>query len=140
MKYARHGLFVFIFVIGVLPIAWMFGASLWSAEGLSLKHYAALFQEARVLKLLGNTTVLALLTVAGALLLGVPLAFVFCFGDLGATLIVYSAGGATLPIRLYTIMANSPESVTAAMSVILVLPILLAVFLVVYLSRFLFTR
>jgi iron(III) transport system permease protein len=118
----------------------MFGASLWSAEGLSLKHYAALFQEARVLKLLGNTTVLALLTVAGALLLGVPLAFVFCFGDLGATLIVYSAGGATLPIRLYTIMANSPESVTAAMSVILVLPILLAVFLVVYLSRFLFTR
>jgi iron(III) transport system permease protein len=64
------------------------------------------------------------------------IAFIFCFGELGATLIVYPAGGATLPIRLYTIMANSPESVTAAMSVILVLPILLAVFAIVFLSKY----
>jgi iron(III) transport system permease protein len=68
------------------------------------------------------------------------IAFIFCFGELGATIMVYPAGGATLSIRLYTIMANSPESVTAAMSVILILPILLAVAVVMLLSKFLFTR
>ncbi len=310
----------FILIIGIAPLVWMFGASIWSPQGLTLQNYAASFQEVRTFKLLGNTIALGMMVVGGTLLLGVPLgflsartdrpfrnmlstvlliplflppyilavawscvlgkrgllhkwfslgepasaflhslaggatiltlaflpiailfiktalaqvhveieeaarleasrqqilrhitlpliapamlssgiliviiaylarfliltermflatlkqippsceeaamidgastaqiwsrillpltaptmaaawilAFVFCFGDLGATLIVYPAGGATLPIRLYTIMANSPESVTAAMSVILVLPILLAVFLVAYLSK-----
>lgn len=68
------------------------------------------------------------------------IAFIFCFGELGAMLIVYPAGGATLPIRLYTIMANSPENVTAAMSVILILPILLAVAVVMLSSKFVFAR
>lgn len=55
------------------------------------------------------------------------LAFIFCFGELTTTIIVYPAGGATLPISLYTIMANSPETLTASMSLLLVLPILFAV-------------
>jgi len=75
-------------------------------------------------------------TIAAAWIIG----FIFCFGELGATIIVYPAGGATLPIRLYTIMANSPESVTAAMSMMLVLPILVAVSLVMFSLNFLFTR
>ncbi|MGH7493173.1 MAG: ABC transporter permease [bacterium] len=68
------------------------------------------------------------------------IAFIFCFGELATTIMVYPAGGATLPIRLYTIMANSPENVTAAMSIILILPILLAVVVVVLSSKFLFAR
>jgi ABC-type Fe3+ transport system permease subunit len=63
------------------------------------------------------------------------IAFIFCFGELATTIVVYPAGGATLPIRLYTIMANSPESVTAAMSIILILPILLAVAVVMLSSK-----
>jgi iron(III) transport system permease protein len=55
------------------------------------------------------------------------LTFILCFGELATTIIVYPAGGATLPISLYTIMANSPESLTAAISLLLVLPILGAV-------------
>ncbi len=68
------------------------------------------------------------------------IAFIFCFGEIGATIMVYPAGGATLPIRLYTIMANSPESVSAAMSVILILPILLSVSMVMLTSNFLFNK
>lgn len=65
------------------------------------------------------------------------IAFIFCFGELATTIVVYPAGGATLPIRLYTIMANSPENVTAAMSIILIVPILLAVAVVMLSSKFL---
>jgi ABC-type Fe3+ transport system permease subunit len=55
------------------------------------------------------------------------LAFIFCFGELTTTIVVYPAGGSTLPISLYTIMANSPEPLTASMSLLLVIPILVAV-------------
>lgn len=53
------------------------------------------------------------------------LGFIFCFGELGTTIVVYPAGQSTLPITLYTIMANSPESVYSAMSIIILLPLLL---------------
>ena len=75
MKYSGYALLLLIFIIGVLPIAWMFGASVWSNEGFTLKHYSALWQNLRTLKLLGNTIALGLLTVAGALLLSIPRAF-----------------------------------------------------------------
>src|SRR5262245_15557703 len=75
MKYPGFILLVLIVVIGVLPIAWMFGASIWSTAGFTLRHYAAFWQDLRALKLLGNTIALGLVTVAGALSLSIPLAF-----------------------------------------------------------------
>lgn len=55
------------------------------------------------------------------------LGFIFCFGELGTTIILYPAGQATLPISLYTIMANSPESVYSAMSIIILIPLLVII-------------
>lgn len=52
------------------------------------------------------------------------LGFIFCFGELGTTIVVYPAGQSTLPISLYTIMANSPESVYSAMSIIILFAII----------------
>jgi len=47
--------------------------------------------------------------------------FIFCLRDLDTTMTVYPPGSETLPVRIYTLMANSPGPVVAALSLILVL-------------------
>ncbi|MEK7853280.1 MAG: iron ABC transporter permease, partial [Planctomycetota bacterium] len=65
--------------------------------------------------------------------------FLFCIGEMGTTVLVYPPGHETLPIALFTVMANSPVDVVSAMSILIVgmtlLPV--AVFLVIsgYLAR-----
>jgi iron(III) transport system permease protein len=44
--------------------------------------------------------------------------FVFAFGELGATILVSPAGESTLPIRIYTLIANTPSSTVAALAVL----------------------
>ena len=46
--------------------------------------------------------------------------FIFCLKDLGITMIVYPPGHNTLPVHIFTLMANSPEQVIAALCVIMV--------------------
>lgn len=77
--------------------------------------------------------VLPLLT--PTVLISIIISLIFCFGELALTIIIYPAGGATLPIRLFTIMANSPENVSSAMSIILLIPITIAVFLLFSISK-----
>jgi iron(III) transport system permease protein len=43
-------------------------------------------------------------------------AFIFAFGELGATALVAPPGESTLPVRIYTLIANSPASEVAAMA------------------------
>ena len=45
-------------------------------------------------------------------------AFILAFGELGATILVAPAGEATLPIRIYTIIANTPSSHVAALALL----------------------
>lgn len=47
------------------------------------------------------------------------LAFVFCLRDLDLAVTIYPPGAETLPIRVYTLMANSPEPVTAALALVI---------------------
>lgn len=47
------------------------------------------------------------------------LGFVFSFGELSSTLLVYPPGNSTLPIKIFTISANSPESLSAALCVVM---------------------
>jgi iron(III) transport system permease protein len=59
--------------------------------------------------------------------------FIFCFGELGATLLVAPPGESTLPVRVYTLIANTPSSEVASLALmqvgITVLPlVLLSVF------------
>ena len=58
----------------------------------------------------------ALPGVLGAWLIG----FIFCLRDLGASMLVYPAGQDTLPVRIFTLMANGAPSLIAALCVILV--------------------
>jgi len=46
--------------------------------------------------------------------------FIFCLKDLGITMIVYPPDHNTLPVHIFTLMANSPEQVIAALCVIMV--------------------
>jgi iron(III) transport system permease protein len=46
--------------------------------------------------------------------------FIFCLRDLGASMLVYPAGQDTLPIRIFTLMANGAPSLISALCVILV--------------------
>src|SRR6266542_4814100 len=43
-------------------------------------------------------------------------AFIFAFGELGATLLVTPPGESTLPVRIYTMIANTPTSTVAALA------------------------
>ena len=60
--------------------------------------------------------------------------FIFCFGELGATILVAPAGESTLPVRVYTLIANTPSSEVASLALMqvgitLVPLLLLTVFL-----------
>jgi iron(III) transport system permease protein len=48
------------------------------------------------------------------------LAFIFCLRDLDLAMTIHPPGIETMPIRLYTIMANSASSVTAAFAVMMI--------------------
>jgi iron(III) transport system permease protein len=48
------------------------------------------------------------------------IAFIFCLRDLGASMLVYPAGQDTLPVRIFTLMANGAPSLISALCVILV--------------------
>jgi iron(III) transport system permease protein len=43
-------------------------------------------------------------------------AFIFAFGELGTTILVAPPGESTLPIRIYTLIANTPSSEVASLS------------------------
>ena len=45
-------------------------------------------------------------------------AFVFAFGELGASILVSPPGESTLPIRIYTLIANTPPAVVAALALL----------------------
>ncbi len=47
------------------------------------------------------------------------LAFAFCLRDLDLTVTIYPPGAETLPVRVYTLMANSPDPVIAALALVM---------------------
>lgn len=47
-------------------------------------------------------------------------AYLFCLRDTGLALLVYPPGGDTLPVRIFTVMANSPFGLVAALCALLV--------------------
>ncbi len=51
--------------------------------------------------------------------------FIFCLRDVGITMMVYPPAHDTLPVRTFTLMANSPDSVISALCVIMIVIALL---------------
>lgn len=46
------------------------------------------------------------------------ISFIFNFGELGTVIMLYPPGTEILPIKVYTLMANAPQSLTSSMSLI----------------------
>ena len=46
------------------------------------------------------------------------LTFILAFGELGVSLLVAPPGESTLPIRIYTLIANAPSSQVAALALL----------------------
>ena len=46
------------------------------------------------------------------------ISFILCLGELGMTIMLYPPGTELMPIKVFTIMANAPQSLTSAMSLI----------------------
>ena len=65
------------------------------------------------------------------------ISFMFCIGELGTTILVYPPGHETLPIALFTVMANSPTEVVSALSIVIVVMTLLPVGIFLAVSRYL---
>ena len=65
------------------------------------------------------------------------ISFMFCIGELGATVLVYPPGHETLPIALFTVMANSPTDVVSALSLVIVAMTLLPVGVFLAVSKYL---
>jgi iron(III) transport system permease protein len=51
--------------------------------------------------------------------------YIFCLRDTGITMIVYPPGQDTLPVRIFTLMANSPRHLIAALCAIMIAATLL---------------
>ncbi len=52
------------------------------------------------------------------------IAFILNLGELGTTIMVYPPGTSLMPIKVYTIMANAPQSTTSAMTLVVLVVIL----------------
>lgn len=59
--------------------------------------------------------------VADALFGAFVISFIFCMGELGTAIMVYPPGTSLLPIKIFTIMANAPQSLTSAMCLVALL-------------------
>ncbi len=55
------------------------------------------------------------------------ISFIFSLGELGITIMVYPPGTEIMPIKVYTIMANAPQSLTSSMTLIVFLLTLLMI-------------
>lgn len=65
------------------------------------------------------------------------ISFMFCIGELGTTILVYPPGHETLPIALFTIMANSPMNIVSALAVVIVVMTLLPIGIFLVISQYL---
>ncbi len=61
--------------------------------------------------------------------------FIFCFGELGTTIMVYPPGTEIIPIKVFTMMANAPQALISSMSLIVFFITLLIITVIYSLSK-----
>jgi iron(III) transport system permease protein len=110
--YGTQAMIVLAYVARSLPVAaLMFGAAV---RQTPVSHEeAAWIAGSGWLRSLGR---IVLPQMQPALLATFGVAFVLAFGELGASLLVAPPGESTLPIRIYTLIANTPASYVATLA------------------------
>ena len=112
--YGTEGMLVLACLARFLPVAVLALAA--SARTVPVSHEeAAAASGAGWLRTMGRIVVPQMrLSIVGAWLM----AFVLAFGELGVSILVAPPGEATLPIRIYTILANAPSSSVAILALL----------------------
>ena len=77
--------------------------------------------------------------ISGGIFSAFIISFIFCLGELGTTILVYPPGTSVMPVKVYTITANAPQSLTSAMSLI-VLSITLFLLIFLFMGHKIFFR
>jgi iron(III) transport system permease protein len=114
LLYGTFGMLLLVYLARFVPVAALIVAA--TVRQIPVSHEdAAAVGGAGWLRTAGRVVVpQAALGLAAAWVV----AFVFAFGELGASILVSPAGESTLPIRIYTLIANTPSSMVAALALL----------------------
>ncbi len=123
---------------GIIVVAYAGKYSFISAKiiGNSIKQIPKSFDEAALLSGVSETSriiKILLPLILPALFAAFVIGFIFSFGELGATIMLYPPGTEIMPIKVFTIMANAPQSLTSSMTLI-VFSVTLALISIFYLT------
>jgi len=112
--YATNGMFLLVYLAKLTPLAAL-------AIAAGLRRVPASHQEAAAVSGVGwsrTMTRIVLPQVRFSLLAAWVIVFTLAFGELGASVLVTPPGESTLPIRIYTLIANTPPSQVAALALL----------------------
>ncbi len=65
------------------------------------------------------------------------ISFIFCFSELGTSIMLYPPGTELMPIKVFTIMANAPQALTSSMTLIVFSLTLLIIAVFYFISKLL---
>jgi iron(III) transport system permease protein len=112
--YATNGMFLLVYLARFTPLATL-------AVAASLRRVLSSHEEAAAVSGAGwfrTMTHIVLPQVTLGLLAVWIIVFTLAFGELGASVLVTPPGESTLPIRIYTLVANAPPSQLAALALL----------------------
>jgi iron(III) transport system permease protein len=118
--YATNGMFLLVYLAKFMPLAAL-------AVAASFRRVPTSHEEAAAVSGAGwsrTMTRIVLPQLRLGLLVAWVIVFTLAFGELGASVLVTPPGESTLPIRIYTLIANAPPSQVAALALLQVAVIL----------------
>ena len=112
--YGTDAMFLLVYLARFIPVATLIIAATTQTVSVSQEEAAAVSGIGWFRTMRG----IVLPQLKGGLVAAWVVAFVMAFGELGASILVAPPGEATLPIRIYTIIANTPPSHVAALALL----------------------
>jgi iron(III) transport system permease protein len=112
--YGTRGMFVLVYLARFLPLAVL-------ALAAGLRRVPSSQEEAAAVSGVGWFTTLRRIVLPQIKLAGAAVwvvVFVLAFGELGASILVTPPGESTLPIRIYTLIANAPPEQVATLALL----------------------